>query len=318
MDPLEASEPLNPGKPQWSVKAAWVADVLLLLVAIIWGSTYITAKAVVSTYPIFLFLFLRFSLTVVMLAPFSLKGFRRNTKSTWRVGGILGFFLFSIYSLETLGIFYTSASNAGFLISLCILLVPVVEGVLYKRNPGITVFGVVLLSLVGTGLLTLKDGYHFNLGDLLILAAALMRAIQMVYTKKLTKDQDFDSAALTTIQMAVVAVLTGCVAWVEPRPEGGLPVSWTFWLITLYLALFATLFAFYVQMTMIRRTSPFRVGLLLGTEPLFGALFAMWFGGEALTGYGLLGGGLIVAATYWGRQIELRRQEEPLPSPAQG
>ena len=305
---LEASSQLNPQKARGLDKANWVADVLLLMVAIIWGSTYITAKTVVSVYPVFLFLFLRFGLTVLMIAPFSMRNFRRYSRSTWRVGGILGLFLFSIYSLETVGIFYTSASNAGFLISLCILLVPIVEGIVYKRNPGAAVFGVVLLSLIGTGLLTLKDGYQFNVGDLLILAAALMRAVQMTYTKKLTKDQEFDSAALTTIQLAVVAVLTGCVALVEPRPVAEVHSSWTFWLITLYLALFATLFAFYVQMTMIRRTSPFRVGILLGTEPLFGALFAVLFGGESLTVLGMFGGGLIVAATYWGRQIEFRRQ----------
>ena len=305
---LESLRQVNPPKAQALSKVHWATDVLLLMVAIIWGSTYITAKTVVSVYPIFLFLFMRFGLTVLMIAPFSMRNFRRHSRSTWRVGGILGVFLFLIYGFETVGIFYTSASNAGFLISLCILLVPIVEGIIYKRNPGLTVFGVVLLSLLGTGLLTLKNGYHFNVGDLLILAAALMRAIQMAYTKKLTKDQDFDSAALTTIQLAVVSVLAGCVALVEPWPVAEIHSSWRFWLITLYLALFATLFAFYVQMTMIRRTSPFRVGLLLGTEPLFAALFAVLFGGESMTGLGVLGGGLIVIATYWGRQIEFRRQ----------
>jgi drug/metabolite transporter (DMT)-like permease len=50
------------------------------------------------------------------------------------------------------------------------------------------------------------------------------------------------------------------------------------------------------------------VGLLLGTEPLFGALFAVCFGGESLSAAGMLGGGLIVVATYWGRQLESRHQ----------
>lgn len=307
MSVVEASSELSAQKADGLSRTHWVADGLLLMVAIIWGSTYITAKTVVSVHPVFFFLFLRFSLTVLMMAPFSLRSIRQQPPGTWKVGGILGLLLFLIYGFETVGIVYTSASNAGFLISLCILMVPIVEGVIYKRNPGAAVFGVVLLSLLGTALLTLKGEYHFNVGDVLILAAALFRAIQMTYTKKLTKNQEFDSAALTTIQMMVVAVLAGCVALFEPRPAGGFQGSLSFWLITLYLALFATLFAFYVQMSMIRRTSPFRVGLLLGTEPLFGALFAVLLGGESLTAAGMVGGGLIVLATYWGRQLESRQ-----------
>lgn len=307
---LEKSSKLNALRSQHFKKANWTADLLLLLVAIIWGSTYITAKTVVSVYPVFLFLFLRFSLTVLMMAPFTMREYRRLSKDTWFVGFILGLLLFSIYSFETIGIFYTSASNSSFLISLCVVLTPIVGGVVYKKYPGNAVIGVVLLSVIGTGMLTIKGKFHLNYGDLMILAAALMRAIQMVYTKKLTTGKELDSAALTTIQMVVVTILTGLVSLImERHTYVTLHSTWQFWGITLYLAIFGTLFAFYVQMTMIRLTSPVRVGLLLGTEPLFGAMFAVLIGGESMTGIAIIGGVIIVTATYWGRQIELRRQK---------
>jgi drug/metabolite transporter (DMT)-like permease len=306
---LETSSKINGIKKLRIKKGNWVADLLLLLVAIIWGSTYITSKTVISVYPVFLFLFLRFALTVVMMAPFTMRHYRQLSKDTWRVGGILGIFLFLIYSFETIGIFYTSASSAAFLISLCVVMTPIVEGAVYKKYPGTSVIGVVMLSVIGTGMLTLKEGVHFNYGNLMILAAALLRAIQMTYTKKLTKGKELDSAALTTIQMLVVTVLTGIISLVMERDTyNTLHSSMQFWVITLYLAIFGTLFAFYVQMTMIRLTSPVRVGLLLGTEPLFGAVFAILLGGESFSTIGIIGGGIIVAATYLGRQIESRRQ----------
>ncbi|WP_419835010.1 EamA family transporter [Endozoicomonas atrinae] len=72
-----------------------------------------------------------------------------------------------------------------------------------------------------------------------------------------------------------------------------------FWLITLYLVLFCTIFAFFAQNYGVRQTSPSRVALLMGTEPAFGAAFAMLWLGEHLTGLQILGGLLIVVcATY--------------------
>ncbi|WKB37311.1 DMT family transporter [Terrilactibacillus sp. S3-3] len=91
----------------------------------------------------------------------------------------------------------------------------------------------------------------------------------------------------------------------------------TFWLLTIYLAFFCTLLAFYIQLAMIRRTSPTRVGLLLGTEPLFAALFAVFVGGEHLTSQEWIGGLLIVASAYFGRHIETKgRMKENLEQEA--
>ncbi|MNT99881.1 EamA-like transporter family protein [compost metagenome] len=63
--------------------------------------------------------------------------------------------------------------------------------------------------------------------------------------------------------------------------------------------LFATLFAFYVQNRALGRSSPTRVSLLMGSEPLFGALFAVGVLGEALSLSAWIGGLLIVAAMLW-------------------
>ncbi|MGL6040476.1 MAG: EamA family transporter, partial [Deefgea sp.] len=65
----------------------------------------------------------------------------------------------------------------------------------------------------------------------------------------------------------------------------------------IFLVLFCTLFAFFAQNYAIRRSTPSRVALLLGTEPVFGALFAAMVLGEALSANVILGGGLIVLAS---------------------
>jgi drug/metabolite transporter (DMT)-like permease len=282
----------------------WTADIILLLVALAWGSSYITAKTVLNDYEPFMFLFYRFLLTVLIMLPFTWRNLKNTSKETWITGVIFGLFLFSIFSFETWGIHYTSASNSAFIISLTLLLTPILDWIVNKKFTGFTFFMAVGLSIIGTGLLTFKGTILFNIGDYLILGAAFLRAAQMTFTKKMTDGKVLDSSALTVIQLGVVAILSGVFSlFNEGTSLFHIPKSLEFWSLTLYLALFCTIFAFFAQMVFIRRTSPTRVGLLMGMEPVFGAMFATLIGGEVLTSLNWLGGICILGATFWGRYL---------------
>lgn len=76
-------------------------------------------------------------------------------------------------------------------------------------------------------------------------------------------------------------------------------MSPVFWSATLYLIGACTIFAFWVQNHAVRHRSPTHVALLMGSEPVFGALFALIWLGERLTPQVWLGGGLIVVASLW-------------------
>lgn len=278
----------------------WTADLSLLLVALIWGTTYVASKDVVSSVPVPEFLFIRFALTTLLMLPLTFSAVRKADRATWLVGTIFGVFLFAIFMLETFGVAHTSAANAGFIISLFAVMVPLVDSLVYRRKPKTGLLGAVVLSVVGTALLTLH-GYRINLGDFLVLGAALSRAIQMTVTKRLTDGKQMNSGALTTIQLAVVAMGSGLVtAFQHPSLTGLTP---SFWLITGYLAVFATMFAFFVQLTMIRRTSPARVAVLMSTEPVFAAICSVALLGEHLTIASMAGGLCIVIAMLWGRRL---------------
>lgn len=286
----------------------WVGDVVLLLVALAWGSSYITAKTVLHETEPFLFLFFRFLLTVLIMLPFTWRHLARASKETLITGIVFGLFIFAIFSFETWGIRFTSASNAAFIISLTIILTPLVEWKVNRKFTGYLFLLAVALSFIGTGLLTIKSHMLFNWGDLLIFMAALLRATQMTYTKKLTNGKTYDSGAITVIQLGVVAILSGCFSLVVEGPSAfHIPASANFWYFTLYLSVVCTIFAFYAQIVFIRQTSPSRVGLLMGMEPVFGAFFAVTLGGEVLSGLNWIGGLFIIAATFWGRYLLDRR-----------
>jgi drug/metabolite transporter (DMT)-like permease len=281
-------------------KSRWTADISLLLVALIWGTTYVASKDVVSTVPVLQFIFIRFALTTLLMLPLTIGAIRKADRSTWITGVVFGLFLFAIFTLETFGVAHTSAANAGFIISLFAVMVPVIDSIVYRKRPKIGLFGAVVLSVLGTALLTLH-GYHVNIGDFLVLGAALCRAIQMTFTRKMTDGKRMDSGALTTIQLGVVAIGSGVISMFQHPSLANLTPS--FWFIIGYLAVFATMFAFVVQLTMIRRTSPARVAVLMSSEPVFAAICSVLLLGEHLSVVSMVGGLCIVIAMLWGRRI---------------
>ncbi|MBM7062419.1 EamA family transporter [Pseudomonas sp. UL073] len=272
------------------------SDLLLLGVALIWGTSYGVAKQALVFYPVLGFLAVRFCLTFLILLP-QLRGAGRRA---WAPGLPLGGVLLAIFLAETYGVQLTTASNAAFLISLCVVLTPFVEWLLLGQRPERRVLPAVALSLLGTWLLSGGVNLAFNLGDGLMLLAALLRALLVCLTRRLTAASEVPALALTAVQTGVVG--GGCLLLGFTLLPGGLPPlpqAPAFWIGSLYLVLFATLLAFYVQNHALRRSSPTRVALLMGSEPLFGALFAVLWLSEQLSAQAWLGGLLIVAATLW-------------------
>ncbi len=283
----------------------WLADAMLLAVAIIWGSSYAVAKQALWFYPVLGFLAIRFGLTFILLLP-QLRGEGRRAI---RPGLPLGFVMLGIFLCETWGVMLTSASNAAFLISLCVVFTPFVEWAMLRQRPSSLLFATCALSLAGVWLLTGGMAISLNLGDGLMLAAAVLRAVLVCLTRRLTADLEVPPLALTAVQSAVVA--SGCLLLGLSLPGGlpALPQSPAFWAGTLYLVGFATLFALYVQNLALGRTSATRVSLLMGSEPLFGALIAGFWLGERLGLQGWIGGLLIMIATLG--TLRLGREDSP-------
>ncbi|WP_028238365.1 DMT family transporter [Stutzerimonas azotifigens] len=271
------------------------AELALLLVAVIWGSSYAVAKQALLFYPVLGFIAARFGLTCLLLAP-ALRG---GGLAALRPGLPLGLLLLAIFLCETYGVLLTSASNAAFLISLCVLFTPIVEWALFGRRPRALLLVACALAVAGVWLLTGGAAIRFGLGDGLMLGAALLRAGFVCFTQRLTAGRDVPALALTAVQSGVVAV--GCLALAFALPGGlpALPRSGAFWLAVVYLVLFATLLAFFVQNFALRASSPTRVSMLMGTEPLFGALFASLWLDEQLGAGGWAGGLLLVLASLW-------------------
>ncbi|TDK61951.1 DMT family transporter [Sapientia aquatica] len=284
------------GKPN----GVWLADLMLFAVAIVWGTSYGVTKGVVAFYPVLGFLSVRFILTFVLLLPVWKNSQSTQIKETVQIGVPLGLVLLSVFACETFGVGLTTASNAAFLISMCVVFTPFVEWLVLHVRPSLASCIATLISLIGALILTSGITLSFNLGDALLLAAAMLRAYMVTLTKKRTSGKQINSLALTAVQCGVVGI--GCLVLALLTSNGSmppLPLRNEFWFATIYLVLFCTIFAFFAQNYAVRQTSPTRVHLLMGMEPVFGALFAMYWLGEQLTPFAWLGGLMIVGPSLW-------------------
>ncbi len=284
-----------------------LSDICLIVVAMLWGSSYGVAKSGLQFYPVLGFLTIRFGLTALFLLPFLVKDYKTRANAvieTIWVGLPLGLILLLIFLCETFGVFYTSASNSAFLISLCLIITPFMEWLILKNKPHSLVFICAFISLIGTYLLTIQNGefftINFNIGDGLIVLASIFRGLMVITTKQRVQNKDISSINLTAIQSIVVFI--GCLILfvtsnIVTNKALYLPPSMQFWGAMLYLVLFCTIFAFFVQNWAVKIGTPSRASLLMGSEPVFGALFAVLLFGEHISLIGWIGGAMITLSS---------------------
>ena len=274
-------------------------ECMLLLVAIFWGTSYGLTKDALMYVGVFSFIGIRFGLTFLMLLPVLVRDFKQGKNQDWLRALPTGLVLSGIFVCEVSGVLHTTAANAAVLISLSMILTALAETLINRSRVSGSLWLMGMLSCLGVLLLSLHSGFNlsFNLGDGLILLAAVGRAIMVTLTKRLTHNRSITMLSLTAIQSLVVMLMAVIVGW-----GSGESIAWSsliqpaFWLITLHLVLMCTLFAFFAQNLAISRTSPTRVALLMGSEPLFGALFAMFWLGESLSLIQWFGALLIIAS----------------------
>ncbi|MGW2059081.1 DMT family transporter [Streptomyces sp. NBC_01617] len=288
-------------------RRAWLTDLPVLLVAVVWGASYLAAKGITTTSTVVAVLVLRFVIVLPVLAAAGWRRLRALTAAQWRGAGLLGLVLSGIFLVETYGVVHTSATNAGLIISLTMIFTPLAEAAVTRVRPPGAFLAAAALSVAGVVLLTQGGGFTSpSVGDLLMLVAALARTLHVLMMARIKSVQTADSLSLTTVQLGSAVAVFAVLAAVPGTGESPWSVAAGFgvreWGGLLFLSVFCTLFAFFVQMWSVRRTSPSRVSLLLGTEPLWAAAAGIAIGGERLSALGVLGAVLVLAGTGWGRR----------------
>jgi drug/metabolite transporter (DMT)-like permease len=273
------------------------ADAALVLVTLVWGSSFVVVKNVVATSPPLAFVFFRFLLaTLVCLL---LAWGRPRTPGLVRDGAIIGGLLAGGMVLQVLGQTETSASNAGFLTGLSVVLTPFAAYARTRKLPSAENAIGITFAAVGFVLLTFPRGAaSFNRGDLLVLACGIVFAFYIV--EMAIRTGRHDPTWLTAMQLAVVALAaatSSAIFRVAAAPVELRPVAWDrgFLVSVVYLATIGTVGTFFTQTWAQRHMSATHAAILFALEPVWAALLAAWLLGERLGSTGIWGGSLVLA-----------------------
>ncbi len=281
-------------------------DLVLLIVAIIWGGSYLATQELAAPSSAAAVMCARFVPAAILLLSVNLARRKVRLRDSALPGILLGTLRTATIAMETIGVTLTSATNAGLIIALSILLTPILESALTKRRLPLPLIGSILLALTGISLLVGgQDFSGINLGDGLMLLAAATRALLGVSEARFTVGRKADVLSLTTLEIvfgAVIFAAWGGNSLLEHVPN----FSVSNWFTLAYLCLGCTIFAFLGQLWATKHTSASRAGMLLGTEPGWALLVGVFLAGDRIGALGYMGAAVLLAATWWGARAEQR------------
>lgn len=265
--------------------------VVLVAVTAVWGWTFLLVRDAVGNYPVPAFLAVRFGIASLCLLPL----LRRGGAGDLAAGVAPGTMLALAYLFQTLGLQHTTASKAGLLTGLFVIMTPLLELTIYRRRPGMLTTGAVTVALVGTALVAGPGALHSAsgeaLGDALEVLTALLLSLYMIVLGRAARGRSASALALSQMSTVCLLFLASVV------PAGGIPLpSTSVWIALFITGALASALAFLVQTYVQQRISPTRTALILVMEPAFALLFGVLLAADRFTRWQALGAVLILVA----------------------
>jgi drug/metabolite transporter (DMT)-like permease len=282
------------------------ADLVLLLVAVLWGSAFAALRAAGLVGSVFFFNAARFLVAGIILLPFAVRTPVTWTQVWWACAA--GMVLFIASALQQAGLRTTTAGNAGFLTSLYVVFVPLVMFFGWNDRPHIHSVVAVVLAAMGAYLLSTGGRFHIQVGDLLELGGATFWALHVVLLGKVA--YRYNAISFSAGQLLVGSALNWVASALVEPPMAVLPPI----LVTaiLYTSVVSLGLGYTLQIWGQKNTHPTDAALILSLEAVFAALAGAITLGERLAQIQVLGCAIIVFAVLlsqlksWGRIRSLR------------
>ena len=264
---------------------------MLLMISLIWGAGYLGVQgALDSGLPTPAILAGRFLLGAMLIGFIQ----RRELKAGQSLlrGALGGVMIYFGFYFQTLGQAQTGIAGAAFLTATNVVMIPFIHWAVSRVKPPNKVFVLSALTMLGVALLSYAPGESFSMGagEGMLLLGAFLFAGHMVYLGYAVRKGDPGSI---TFWQLLSAGLVGVFFLVVQRPALTLEMVQKGSLSVLYIGIMATGLCYYLQAKAQKHVSPSQTGIVLSLEGVFGALFSILAGMEALKVSVLLGGALI-------------------------
>ena len=283
-------------------------ELLLLLITMLWGSTFVAQSVAMDRIGPFTYVAARFLVSSLVLLVISLvstairrKKLAKEGKElviNWKRTVIGGFFcglaLFLASWTQQQGLVTTTVGEGSFISSCYIVFVPI-AGIIFRKKPNINAWLGVLMALIGLYFISIeKNGEMISItaGNLWMMASAILYTAQIMTVDEFSKGTDL--FWLATFEFGTIALL-------------GLPCAFLFekvvlkdvlfvWGPILYAALVSGCFCYSLQNVTQKHIEPTLASLIMGTEAVFAALSGALFLHEQLSARKLIGCGFVMLA----------------------
>ena len=183
-----------------------MANFLMCCAALFWGATFIAQKTGMETIGPMGFTFGRYVIGAAILLPlaiFEMKkvnlfaAMRQNRQICLEAFG-LGVFMFGGIGLQQTALVYTNVANAAFLTALYVPLVPLIAALFLRRHVALNIWPAVVISLLGSFLLSGTSSLEAQFADLLIVGGAFFWAAHILLTNTQTNGSTHTNHARDT------------------------------------------------------------------------------------------------------------------------
>ncbi len=277
------------------------AEILLLVITILWAGTFAIIKSAVADVNPSMFLLLRFSIAAVIgvaIWPKSLFALDRDTTGK---GLILGLLFGLGFLLQTIGLTLTTASTSAFITGTMVVFVPIVHRIVDGSKIRANHAASIVLVLIGLYLFTSPEAHGVNLGDVLTLVSAIFWAIYLTYIDVWTTAMRANvqrQNALVLLQFITTIAIAAFGVGISGIRGESLAVTLDIDLLLglFYCGIFASLIPTFIQTRYQQYTHPVRAGVIFAIEPLAASVIAWLAINEQFSVRQLIGGGVLMLA----------------------
>ena len=269
----------------------FLAQLGMVLTTMIWGVTFVMVKDALNDATPFMFAALRFGLSFVLACIYVNKGIK-DISFNGLVGGLVcGFCLYVGYAFQNYGLIETTPSKSAFITSVSVILVPVLLSLFGLQKVRLKFWIIIIMALCGLYVLLNPAGGNINFGDILTFGCAFSFALHVIFQDIYLKKK-VDVVRFFVVQVMFVFIFSSISGFIF---EGNSIILSERLLVAIAVTgILGTFVAIIIMLWAQTILTATQTAILLSLEPVFAALFSVFYAGEILGASGWIGGAIIV------------------------
>ena len=262
-------------------KTNTLAKLALLMATIIWGSSFFMMKDALDDLGTFYLLAMRFTGACILLAIVFFPKFKQLNIQCVKAGFCMGTALIAAYGVQTLGLMDTTPGKNAFLTAGYCIMVPFMYWIIAGKKPDRYNLLAAVICIVGIGMVSLDSNLTMGRGDFLTIVCGFFYGLHIIISARFT--QKFDVMLLTICQFFFAALWSWVIGGIFETAPDFAAMQMSTIVVIAYLSVFATAGALGLQTFGLKYTEPSAGALILSLEAVFGVLFSVMVGAEAMT-----------------------------------